>query len=133
MQTEKHYNYWISLLLNEINKFVFDNNIDIKKINNYWTQNLDTLLVSYYVILHSSNDNNILREKRIDIIDHIQLFLGINMTKQQVKKLFMCIIFQYNQYNPYIKFIKYDDFISQLTNGWFKNIPKKIEIDDMLT
>lgn len=133
MQTEEHYNYWISLLLNEINKFVFDNNIDINKINNYWTQNLDTLLVSYYVILHSSNDYNILREKRIDIIDHIQLFLGINMTKQQVKKLFMCIIFQYNQYNPYIKFIKYDDFISQLTNGWFKNIPKKIEIDDMLT
>lgn len=130
MLTEKHYTNWILLLWNVINKFVLDNNIDTKEISNSWTQILDNLLVSYYMILHLYNDNNILREKRIELVDHLQLYLGINMNKKQVNNFLTCIIFQYNQYNPYIKFIKYNNFISQLINGWFKNIPIKIEIDN---
>ena len=132
MVTEENYNNWILSLWNVINKFILDNNIDTKEINNYWAQILDNLLVSYYVILHSSNDTNILREKRIVIVDHIQLYLGINITKQQVKKFFMCIALQYNQYNPYIKIFKFNNFVSQLINGWFKNIPMKIDIDNKL-
>ena len=52
MVTEEHYTNWILLLWNVINKFVLDNNIDTKEISNYWTQILDNLLVSYYMILH---------------------------------------------------------------------------------